>query len=98
MKTNVAPSNVEAFSRLIACPKARSKPAKKIGPLKPIGRRKSLNLMWIYYRDHRSLLIGNVSEYRELIVANLKTGMAAEQVFSAFLKPVQQPKAVPLSA
>ena len=49
-------------------------------------------LMWIYYRDHKTELIEEVRECRTEILAEVMAGKAVEMVFAGFFKPPPQTK------
>lgn len=45
--------------------------------------------MWEYYKQHRALLIADIREYRDYILARLMQGASAAQVFAQFLMVVE---------
>lgn len=49
-------------------------------------------IMWVFYRDNKLQLIGNIKEYRVGILAKLMDGMAVEQVFAPYFKPAESTK------
>ena len=58
----------------------------------PLTESQAAEVMWLYYRDNKSQLIGDIKEYRAGILANLMDGMAAAQVFAPFVKPAEPAK------
>ena len=45
--------------------------------------------MWLYYKDNKAKLISDIKEYRAGILAQLMAGLAVEEVFAPYLKPVE---------
>jgi len=50
--------------------------------------------MWVYYRDNKAQLISDIKDYRAHILKNLMAGIAVEQVFAPFVKPLEPAKPV----
>ncbi len=51
-------------------------------------------VMWLYYRDHKPLLIANIGDYRAGILAQIMAGAAVEGVFAPYFKPAEPVKSV----
>ena len=60
----------------------------------PLTESQAAEIMWVYYRDHKSQLISDIKEYRAGILAQLMDGMPAAQVFAPFAKPAEPAKSV----
>jgi len=45
--------------------------------------------MWIYYRDHKSQLVRNIREFREIILADLMAGVPVETAFAPYVLPAE---------
>jgi hypothetical protein len=60
--------------------------------LPPLSESQAAEIMWVYYRDHKSQLISDIKEYRAGILATLMDGMPAAQVFAPFAKPAEPAK------
>lgn len=49
-----------------------------------LSEEQAAQLMWDYYRDHKSQLISDIKEYRETILRDLMRGVPAVTVFAAY--------------
>lgn len=65
--------------------------------IKAITENQASEIMWIFYRDHKSALISNTSEYRDFIMAELVKGYPAGEVFARFMQSSDLPAASSLS-
>ena len=55
----------------------------------PLTESQAAEIMWVYYRDHKSQLISDIKEYRAGILAQLIDATPAAQVFAPFAKPAE---------
>lgn len=62
--------------------------------LPPLSESQAAEIMWVYYRDHKSQLISDIKEYRAGILTQLMDGKPATQVFAPFAKPAEPAKSV----
>ena len=62
--------------------------------LPPLSESQAAEIMWVYYRDHKSQLISDIKEYRPGILDQLMDGMPAAQVFAPFAKSAEPAKSV----
>lgn len=63
-------------------------------PFAPLTEEAAAQAMWLYYRDHKLLLITDIKEYRADILAQLTAGVAVEDVFAQYFKPAQPVKSM----
>lgn len=56
--------------------------------------RAAAEAMWVYYRDHKPLLITDIRDYRAGILTQLMAGLAVEDVFAPYFKPAEPAKAL----
>ncbi len=54
--------------------------------LQAISENKAAVLMWEYYRDNKAMLVAEVREYRDYILAQLMLGKTVASVFLQFTK------------
>ena len=54
--------------------------------LQAISENKAAVLMWEYYRDSKAILVADVREYRDHILAQLMLGKPVASVFLQFTK------------
>lgn len=54
----------------------------------------AVQIMWVYYRDHKQLLIADIRVYRADILAQLMQGAAVEDVFAPYLRPAEPAKSM----
>ena len=65
--------------------------------IKAITENQASEIMWIFYRDHKSALIADTREYRDFIMAELVKGYPAGEVFARFMLSSDLPAAPSLS-
>ena len=61
-------------------------------PVSPLTESQAAEIMWVYYRDHKTQLITDIKDYRASILAALMQGAPADQVFAPFVKPLEPTK------
>jgi hypothetical protein len=54
----------------------------------PVSNDPAVWTMWCFYRDNKALLIIDVADYRESILAQIKQGMPVEKAFAPYYAPV----------
>lgn len=55
--------------------------------MKPLTPGKAAEAMWNYYREHKALLIADVTANRPAILAELIKGVPIENVFVPYFRP-----------
>lgn len=71
-------------------PIPRESTAKSVAELRtPLTEEAAAQAMWLYYREHKMLLIADIGAYRSGILARLMAGDAVEEVFAPYLKAAQ---------
>lgn len=81
--------------RIAAANKARpsaSNSASAERALQPLTESQAAEIMWVYYRDSKSLLVSDIKEHRAGILTKLMDGLAVEQVFAPFVKTAEPAK------
>lgn len=70
----------------------KSATASQSTPAKSMSEDEATQIMWVYYRDNKSQLVAHIKEYRAHILEQLMAGVAVDQVFAPFFKPVETAK------
>lgn len=84
---------MQATNTTTACaPKSSNVP---VDEKQPRTDAKAAEAMWIYYRDHKDLLLTDIKEYRDCILAKLVAGEPVEQVFAPYARPAVVPTGRP---
>jgi hypothetical protein len=52
----------------------------------------ALSAMWHYYKEHKAVLIDEISDHREAILADLMAGKPVDQVFAIYARPPEPPQ------
>lgn len=55
--------------------------------MKPLTPRQAAGAMWDFYREHKALLIADITANRPAILAELIKGVPIENVFVAYFRP-----------
>ena len=81
-------AKVVASAKVISIVNRSPRPAQVATESTLVSNDPSVWARWYFYRDNKHLLIVDVADYRDSILAQIKQGVPVEQAFAPYFAPV----------